>query len=147
MKAKKFETIIDAPAKKVWDVLWSDKTYRDWTSVFSEGSYAESDWNEGSKIYFLTPEGDGMYSIIEKKIPNKLMVFKHLGVLKAKKEVPLDEESKKWTGAKEIYDLVEEGKKTILTASVDLMADFEAFFAETFPKALERVKKLAEENN
>jgi hypothetical protein len=52
MKQLHFSTDINAPRETVWNVLWNDATYRDWTSVFAEGSYAVSDWNEGSKIQF-----------------------------------------------------------------------------------------------
>ncbi|WP_427872212.1 hypothetical protein [Flavobacterium sp. MMS24-S5] len=48
-----FNIDIKAPKEKIWKVLWDDETYRKWTSVFAEGSYAESTWNEGDKIYFL----------------------------------------------------------------------------------------------
>ena len=51
---------ITAPASHVWKILWADDTYRQWTSAFNPGSYAESDWKEGSKIKFLSPGGDGM---------------------------------------------------------------------------------------
>ena len=44
MEKQTFKITIDAPREKVWDVLWSDDTYREWTSVFSPGSRAETDW-------------------------------------------------------------------------------------------------------
>lgn len=34
-----FEIQIDAPPERVWDVLWSDITYRQWTTAFTEGSF------------------------------------------------------------------------------------------------------------
>ena len=77
-----FTIKINATPEKVWDVLWTDATYRKWTSVFSEESHAISDWNEGSTIQFIGPGNNGMYGIIQKKIPNTQMVFKHLGELK-----------------------------------------------------------------
>jgi len=55
MNTLTFETQIDANTKKVWDTLWNDGTYRLWTAVFMEGSYAESNWEEGSPILFLSP--------------------------------------------------------------------------------------------
>lgn len=60
-----FETRINASRKKVWDVLWNDDTYPKWTAAFMPGSYAESDWKEGSKILFLDPERNGMLSMIQ----------------------------------------------------------------------------------
>ena len=55
MKKLQFSIEINAPKEKVWDTLWQDENYRKWTSVFIEGSFAESDWKEGGKIHFLTP--------------------------------------------------------------------------------------------
>ena len=140
MKTLKFETTINAPAKKVWHVLWDDKNYREWTAAFSEGSYAESDWEEGSSIKFLGPSGDGMYSIIDKKIEDKQMTFRHLGSFKDGKEVPEAE----WENAIEEYILQEKDGKTTLKASVETDEKYENMFSKSFPKALEIVKKLSE---
>ena len=60
LKKVSFSTSINAPKNKVWDILWYDETYRKWTSVFMEGSSAQSDWNEGSRIYFTDGKGSGM---------------------------------------------------------------------------------------
>jgi uncharacterized protein YndB with AHSA1/START domain len=96
-----FTVHINAPKEKVWDMLWSDAGYRKWTSVFSEGSYAESDWQEGSKIRFLSPEGGGMYGIIQRKVPYEQMVFEQQGEIKNGLE-----ETREWSGATESYCLV-----------------------------------------
>lgn len=140
MKTLKFTSHIQASRKKVWDVLWNDTTYRKWTSAFCEGSYALSDWNEGSKIRFLSPDGDGMFSIIEKKIPYEQMVFKHLGEIKEGKETMSD-----WAGALERYELKESEGITQLNVEVDSNEEFEAHFKDTFPKALELLKQLSEQ--
>ena len=70
MTTLEFKIEINAPKEKVWGVLWNEETYKQWTSIFCEGSYAESDWKEGSKIHFLSPNGDGMNSISRKLIMN-----------------------------------------------------------------------------
>jgi hypothetical protein len=144
MKKQNYSIKIKASKEKVWNTLWNDATYKMWTSVFSEGSYAVSDWNEGSKILFLSAEGGGMYSIIAKKTPNEFMSFKHLGVVKDGKEEPLDEESKKWSGSLENYKLQEIDGFTELSVQMDVTDEFLNYFDETFPKALEKIKELAE---
>ena len=93
MQKLTFTETINAPKEKVWDILWNKATYNSWTSVFSEGSTAETDWQEGSKIHFLDGTGQGMYSAVAKNIPNEFMSIKHLGVIKDNQEQPLDEES------------------------------------------------------
>src|SRR5688500_12945073 len=143
---KKVYTIdIHASPEKVWQVLWNDSSYRKWTSVFSEGSHAISDWQEGSRISFLSADGGGMYSCIEKMIPNECMSFRHIGVVKDGVEQPLDEETKKWSGAMENYTLRDSETGTVLSVDMDITEDFADYFEEKFPLALEKVKEMAEQ--
>jgi uncharacterized protein YndB with AHSA1/START domain len=86
----KFNINIKASPKKVWQVLFSDDTYRQWTRPFFEGSYAKGSWEEGSHIHFLGPDGSGMYGIIENNTPNEYMAIKQIGELKDFKELPVD---------------------------------------------------------
>jgi len=144
MEKINFSIKINAPKDKVWKSLWEDANYRKWTSVFSAGSYAVSDWKEGSKIQFLSPEGNGMYSQIEKMVPNEVMSFKHIGVMKGGAEQPLDEETKKWSGSVERYTLKGDGGGTLLTVELDMVEEHKAYFQEVFPKALAIVKEIAE---
>ncbi|WP_343617413.1 SRPBCC domain-containing protein [Flavobacterium sp.] len=146
METLEFIVKIKTTPDKVWKVLWEDETYKKWTSVFCEGSYTVSDWNEGDKIHFMSPNGEGMNSIIEKKIPNEYMAFKHIGEIKDFKEQPLDEETKKWSGAMETYRLIPNGEFTDLVAKVDAGEKFVDYFKDVFPKSLEVVKQLSEEN-
>ena len=103
MKKQTFSILINAPREKVWHVLWDDPTYRQWTSVFNAGSYAVSDWKEGSKIQFLSSDGSGMYSTIDKSSPSEFMSFKHIGVVKNFEELQIDQETEDWSGALENY--------------------------------------------
>jgi hypothetical protein len=144
MEKRQFSIRVNAPSQKVWNVLWNDETYRKWTRVFSEGSYAVTDWKEGSKVQFLTPEGNGMYSTIVKNIPNQFMSIKHLGEIKNGVEQPADAKTEQWSGVLENYTLKEAGGTTELTVEMDMTKEFESFFAEVFPKALAIVKELAE---
>ena len=144
MQTLHFEKEINAPKEKVWHTLWDDKTYREWTGVFSEGSYAVSDWKQGSKIHFLSPKGEGMYSVIEKLDENKFMSFRHIGVLKEGKEQPLDEDTKQWSGSKENYTLKENNGKTILIVELDIVDSFADYFSKAFPNAIQKVKEIAE---
>lgn len=46
---------IHAPAVKVWEVLWNDTTYREWTNFFSPGSYISGTLALGETVRFLGP--------------------------------------------------------------------------------------------
>jgi uncharacterized protein YndB with AHSA1/START domain len=132
---------IDAPRDRVWAVLWDDKTYPDWTSAFSEGSRAVSDWKEGSQIRFLGPGDNGMLAIIEKKVPNERMTFRHIAEIKDGKEQPAPSSS--WADAREEYTLKDNGRGTTLTVDADAADEYKDSFDKAFPKALQRLKELA----
>lgn len=144
MERRTFKISIDAPREKVWDILWSDATYREWTSVFSEGSRAESDWKQGSKILFLDGKGAGMVSTIAVKKAPEFMSFKHLGEVHAGVEDLTSKRVSEWSGALENYTLKSVHGKTELSVEIDLADEFKDYFLEIFPKALDKVKSLAE---
>ena len=139
-----FSEQIDAPSEKVWRILWDDASYRQWTSVFSEGSYAVSDWKEGSRVQFLTGDGSGMYSIIENKVPNRLMAFRHQGAIQNGVAQPVDALAD-WSGAMEIYSLQEKEGRTELKVEMDVTEGHAEYFKNSFPKALQQVKELSEQ--
>ncbi len=135
----KFTTQINAPKEKVWDVLWNDDTYPQWTAAFTPGSHAVSDWQEGDEIQFLDGNGDGMYGHIVTKIPNAQMTFQHKGEIQKGKEVPKD-----WGEALETYYLTEDKGITTLRVETDMMDEYVDMMNEMFPKALQLVKEIVE---
>lgn len=140
MKKLTFSVIIHSSRELLWQTLWDDATYRDWTAVFTPGSHAVSDWEEGSKILFLSPGGDGMTSRIARLVPNEFMSFEHLGeVINGKEDF-----TKGWSGAFENYTLRETAGGTELLVELDMSEEHEEYMAGIFPKALARVKELAE---
>jgi hypothetical protein len=146
MIKQQFKTTINAPREKVWDILWDDATYRQWTSAFSEGSRAETDWKKGSKVLFLDGTGQGMAATIADNKPNEFMSIKHLGVVKDGVEDYDSPEVKAWAGALENYTLKTVNGKTELIIDMDITEDYAEMFAQMWPKALDKVKELAEKN-
>lgn len=146
MEKQQFKIFIDAPREKVWDILWNDTSYREWTSVFSEGSRAETDWKKGSKVLFLGSSDEGMVSTIVENIPNEFMSIKHLGIVKNGVEDLNSEKAKEWAGSLENYTLKTVNGKTELTVDMDITNEYKDYFQTTWPKALEKVKELAEKN-
>jgi hypothetical protein len=71
-------------------------------------------------------------------------LFQHIGEVENGIEIPLNEKSEKWTGAFENYTLSENNGVTILTAEIDLAPEHAAYFDETFPKGLQKIKILSE---
>jgi ribosome-associated toxin RatA of RatAB toxin-antitoxin module len=145
MEKIEFKATINAPAEKVWKILWDDASYRKWTSVFAEGSKAESDWQEGSKILFLDGKGQGMVSIIESKRDNEFMSFKHVGIISEGVEDTTSEKVKAWAGAHENYTLRQTNGKTELIVDMDLSDEWKEYFNKTWPLAMNKIKELAEQ--
>ncbi|HTM99408.1 MAG TPA: SRPBCC domain-containing protein [Pedobacter sp.] len=144
-----FNIEINAPREKVWEVLFGEKTYPMWTTVFSEGSKAETDWQKGSKALFIDDSNRGMVSRIADNVPNEYMSIEHLGMYDNGVEDYESEHVKMWAGAKENYTLTDLGGKTNLHIFMEMdeseknkqMIDM---FAGMWPKALAKVKELAE---
>lgn len=147
MQTIQFEDFIYATPEKLWAVLWSDDTYRLWTRVFAEGSYAQTDWQEGSKVLFLDGAGSGMVSRIKKKEEPFTMVFEHIGFVKDNTEDTTSPEVRQWAGATESYTLKPMQHGTQLTVALQVAAEWKEFFEKTWPLAVQKIKQLAEEKN
>jgi hypothetical protein len=80
-----------------------------------------------------------MYSRVEKNIPNKEIKFLHLGEIYEGVEAPQD-----WGEATESYLLEETENGTILKSEIQTPDEFKEFFEEKFPKALEVIKNLSQ---
>ena len=147
MEKINFKTSINAPKEKVWRVLWDDASYRQWTSPFAEGSYAVTDnWKQGSEVKFLGPSGEGMISRVAENRPNEYMSFEHLGMIMNGTEDRTSEKAKEFAGAKENYTLKESSGVTELAIDMDIAEEYKDMFMGMWPKALDKVKELAEKN-
>ncbi len=145
MEKIQFSITIDAPKEKVWEALWQDAHYRNWTSVFGEGSYAITDnWKEGTKVLFLAADGGGMVSMVEANRPGEYMSFKHIGEMKDGVEDTSSEKIKEWAGSMENYTLTEEDGKTTLDVDMGITEAYKEFFINTWPIALQKLKEIAE---
>ncbi|MGB5554017.1 MAG: SRPBCC domain-containing protein [Flavobacteriaceae bacterium] len=147
MERKDFRATVNAPKEKVWQVLWNDETYPKWTAPFGEGSRAETDWKEGSKVLFLGAEGEGMVSRIAKNRPNEFMSIEHLGFLKDGVEDTTSDKVKEWKGAMENYTLKDDGGKTELIVEMDIAEQYLEYFVKTWPLAMGKVKELSENSS
>lgn len=139
-----FSIQINAPREKVWEILLEDHYYRQWTAAFHPGSFAEGDWTAGSKVYFKTPEGDGMVSRVVEHRPATIISFVHEGVLHQHQEVPDHPEGAKWKGAREIYVAEDVADGTLLKIEVDITPEYLEHMNTSWEKALQIVRSLAE---
>ena len=145
MKTFKYQTEINASAEKVWDVLWNESTYSQWTHHFSPGSVMETDWEVGGKTRFLDAgRQHGMISTIERIDEPKYLIFKHLGEVANGVEDVDSDKVKAWNGSVEAYYLDVNDGKTTLRVEVDSDESMKEMFDNGFTKGLEIIKELSE---
>lgn len=148
MKTLTFHISIDVPASRVYQTMLNRETYRQWTAVFDPSSDFEGGWNKGDKIYFLGPtengERKGMIAEIAENIPNKFVSIRHYGLLSADQEITSGKEVAEWAGALENYSFEEIEGKTELRVDLDSNEQYLSYFNETWPRALQKLKELAE---
>lgn len=145
MKTLNYETVIKAPIQKIWDLLWSDETYGQWTRFFMEGSQFKTDWKVGGKTYFLDAKGNGMVSTIKSLSEPTEIIFSHLGTYKDGVEDVKSHEVFEWSGAEEKYFLRAIDDNTTELRAVVHAAEKDAdFMNEGFNKGFEFLRKTAE---
>lgn len=142
MKAIQFSIDINASKERVWATLWDDITFREWSSIIDEGTYMKGVMKEGNEIQFISSvSGYGVTSLIEKLNTNEFILFRHGADTK---ESGQQEREKEWTGGAESYSLTEKDGVTTLIVNTDVPEEQENTFLIRFPRALERLKTLAE---
>ncbi|MBX3239994.1 MAG: SRPBCC domain-containing protein [Chitinophagaceae bacterium] len=148
MKMLSYTINISAPAAKVSAVMLGEETYRQWTAEFNPSSYYEGGWNKGDKILFIGVDENGkkggMVAEIAEHIPNRLVSIRHYGILDGENEITEGPAVEGWAGALENYTFSEEGGITTIIVDVDTQDKYVEYFNEAWPKALNRLKEIAE---
>ncbi|HRO43305.1 MAG TPA: SRPBCC domain-containing protein [Flavipsychrobacter sp.] len=147
MKTIKKSITINAPKERVWEVLLQDQYTREWYSEFKEGSHAETDWQEGSKVMFLDGEGCGMLGRIVTNKPYELLDVVFDGFVMYGKEDFESEGAKAVKGSHETYWLTENNGSTQLDVASDMGEDWYDGMVEAWDRALIRFKSLAEQKS
>lgn len=148
MQKLNFKVQINAPKEKVWDTMLNEPTYREWTAAFMPGGYFEGNWDQGSKIRFVAPDENGklggMLSEIAENRPYEFISIRHRGIVNEGVEDTTSDEAKEWDGALENYTLKDSDGGTELTVDTDVVDSFVDDLEPVWPKALQKLKELAE---
>lgn len=146
METKKIEKSIDinAPKNKVWEVLMQDELNRIWYACFSEGSYADTDWKEGSKAVFTDDGKSGLVGKIASNKPNEFLSVEYTGVLANGEEDYDSDEAKAMKGVLETYTLTETDGVTQISISCDMADEYFEMMSASWDKALQKIKELSE---
>jgi hypothetical protein len=151
MRKMHFEVSIGAKPEEVWDAIVDDEKYREWASPFHEGSYFEGGWEKGDAIRFLAlnekGEKEGMVSEIAESRKYSFISIRHLGQILGGVEDTTSDAVRKWAPAYENYTLTPLGDTTRFEVDLDAEDSFVDMFNEMWPKALEKLKNIAERRN
>jgi uncharacterized protein YndB with AHSA1/START domain len=144
-----FETMINAPVAKVWEMMLGAETYKQWTAAFDPSSYYEGSWEKGSQIKFLGDGGSGMLSEIVENVPAKFISIRHLGEIRNGVEDTTSEAVQKWLPAFENYTFEEREGGTWLQIDMEMQSSEESknmkeMFEGMWPKALLKLKEICE---
>lgn len=149
MNTLHFSIQINAPREVVWQAMLEKESYHVWTRPFSEGSYYEGSWEQGSEIRFLGPNPDGtgeggMFSRIKENRPHQFISIEHLGMISNGVVDTTSEEVKKWVPAFENYTFNEKNEGTELLVDINITQEYQDMFKEMWPKALQSLKEYVE---
>lgn len=148
MKRLNFNTQIEAPSSHVYNTMLGKETYKQWTAEFNPTSDYEGSWDKGSTILFIgiNKEGkkEGMVAEIKENILNSFVSIQHIGLVDGDKQITEGPAVEGWAGAIENYTFADENGVTTVTIDVDCNEEYMDYFKETWPKALNKLKQIAE---
>jgi len=151
MKKLQFKKEIKASAEKVYETMLGLKdkaTYEFWVKVFNPTSTYEGEWSAGSKIRFIGTDENGkragMVSEVVQNIPAQFVSIRHYGFLDGDTEITTGEQVEKWAGGHENYSFQENNGSTTVTVEMDIIEEYLDYFADAYPKALEKLKEISE---
>ncbi len=139
-----FSVRIHAPVARVWQLMFDPESYRDWTSAFMEGSYFEGSWEQGQRLRFLAPNGEGMLAEVAENRRHAFLSLRHIGFIADGKEDTDSEQVRALLPAHENYTFRAVPEGTELVIDQDVGQDHAAMMSEMWPKALARLKALSE---
>jgi uncharacterized protein YndB with AHSA1/START domain len=141
-----FSTVINAPQEKVWHTVLDNETYSKWTKVFGSESHYEGSWTTGTHIRFTSIDSEGgintTYSKVKEVKPYDFVSLSPQGYIVDNKEQPFGGDSI----ALENYTFKNiDSTSTEFSVDVDVDGSTGPILDELWPKALDEIKKLAEE--
>ncbi|MFC4735175.1 hypothetical protein ACFO4L_01135 [Bacillus daqingensis] len=142
MDTHTFSILIQADKREIWNVLWEDTSFRDWANLIDEGTYMKGKLEENGEVEFISAvNGYGVTSLVEELRPHEYVRFHHQADTQdSGSDVRADE----WTGGTESYLLEESKEGVTLSMTLTIPAHQLPLFSDRVPKALTRIKELAE---
>jgi uncharacterized protein YndB with AHSA1/START domain len=148
MEKLQFKIDIKADVDKVFNTMLGQDTFKQWTAVFNPSSSLEGDWRKGSKMRFIgvnkKGKKEGLVGEVKENIPNKFVSVQYIGLLDGENEITAGPEVDGWVGSYENYAFDKKDGTTTVTVDLDVTYEFIDYFNKTYPKALDKLKEIAE---
>lgn len=145
MKTLSFEIIINSSVPKVYQHMLAPEGFKQWASAFHPTPYFEGNWEKHSNMRFVVKEKDGtvngMASEVVEHIPNEFISIQHQNYIKNGIEI---KEESDFSGALEEYRFQPHPNGTLLEVRADTTEQYQEYFLETWPKALQNLKEYLE---
>ena len=98
-------------------------------------------------MLFLAPDNGGEMGMVSRIKTIRLhehVSIEHLGIVQNGKEDTSSDAAREWAGALENYTFKDRGDGTEVLVEMDTSETYREMFEETWPKALRRLRELAE---
>jgi hypothetical protein len=141
-----FSITINSNIQNVWHTMLDHPTYEEWTSEFEPTSTYIGSWDKGANIKFVSDDNwGGMEGIIKENREFEYISIEYTGVLRDGVKYLLSPANETIVGAHENYafEKIDESV-TILKIEMETSVEFSKYLEETWPKALEVLKKICE---
>ena len=135
---------INTSKEKVWKVLTNDQLTRLWYACFSAGTYADTDWKEGSKVMFIDNTRSGIIGRITTNRPNEVLAMEYTGMVADGREDYDSDMANSVKGGKEIYRLSQQNGHTELSVECDMSDEMYDEMNRLWDTAVVKIKELAE---
>ncbi len=145
MEHLQYKIVVAASAKKVWETMLQEETYKQWVSKSWPNSYYEGQWKKGEKIRFIGPDGSGTLAELEEVKPYERVLARHVAILgPGGAEDRTSETAKGWVGITEGYKFEESNGKTTVIVDIETNPQWRQMFDEGWPAALDELKEITE---
>lgn len=135
---------IAAPPESVWRVLFNNELNKQWFNCFSAGTFADTDWQQGSRVTFTDESKCGIAGYILISKPHTELIIEFDGLILNGVTDTTSDDARNYKGAQEKYHLTEKGGHTVLTISSDMGEDYYDQMDDAWDKALVKIKSMAE---
>lgn len=145
MKTLEFDIDISSDKRKVWDTMLQPDTYKQWVSDAWPDSTYEGQFKQGEEIRFISPGQGGTLATIDELRPLEYVHAEHIAVINPDGSEDRESETAKgWVGTEESYTFTGNNGNTHVKVEIKTNPAWEKMFADTWPRALEKLKEICE---